>query len=91
VELVLGRFGIPYKRAVYGYGDKKGPTALTGKKVLPVLSGLDGVQLKKEHQGWLVFANFLGFLQRFGIKNANIVTALLCLLFCFLFWSKCGV
>mmetsp|Transcript_17544 Transcript_17544/g.28053 ORF Transcript_17544/g.28053 Transcript_17544/m.28053 type:complete len:261 (+) Transcript_17544:91-873(+) len=39
VELVLGRFKIPYERVVYGYGDKKGPVALTGKKVLPVLEG----------------------------------------------------
>jgi len=41
VELVLGRFGIPFERVVYGYGDMKGPVALTGKKVLPVLEGPD--------------------------------------------------
>jgi len=39
IELVLGTYGIPYERVVYGYGDKKGPTALTGKKILPVLEG----------------------------------------------------
>jgi len=37
VELVLGWRGLPYRRLVYGYADVDGPTALTGKKVLPVL------------------------------------------------------
>eukprot|EP00929_Paragymnodinium_shiwhaense_P009160 TRINITY_DN113218_c0_g1_i1.p1 TRINITY_DN113218_c0_g1~~TRINITY_DN113218_c0_g1_i1.p1 ORF type:complete len:304 (-),score=15.33 TRINITY_DN113218_c0_g1_i1:31-942(-) len=53
VELILGRFGIPYERVLYGYGEGAvpdacggtgynpggGPVALTGKKLLPVLEG----------------------------------------------------
>lgn len=41
VELVLGWHGRRYERAVYGYADVKGPTALTGKKVLPVITWRD--------------------------------------------------
>uniref|UniRef100_A0A7S4QPC7 GST N-terminal domain-containing protein n=2 Tax=Alexandrium monilatum TaxID=311494 RepID=A0A7S4QPC7_9DINO len=55
VEILLGRFGIPYERVVYGYGEgavpeacggtgynpEGGPVALTGKKMLPVLEGPD--------------------------------------------------
>lgn len=41
VELVLGWRGLRYDRAVYGYADVEGPTALTGKKVLPVLEWTD--------------------------------------------------
>ena len=37
VELVLGWLNVDYERKVYGYGDMEGPTALTGKKQLPVL------------------------------------------------------
>ena len=37
VDLFLGWQGVPYTRALYGYGDMEGPTALTGKKQLPVL------------------------------------------------------
>jgi len=53
VEMILGRFGIPFERVVYGYGEgavpdacggtgynpEGGPVALTGKKLLPVLEG----------------------------------------------------
>lgn len=38
VELVLGWHGLPYERVVYGYADVQGPTALTGKKLLPVIT-----------------------------------------------------
>lgn len=41
VELVLGWHGRRYERAVYGYADVEGPTALTGKKVLPVITWRD--------------------------------------------------
>mmetsp|Transcript_70 Transcript_70/g.158 ORF Transcript_70/g.158 Transcript_70/m.158 type:complete len:316 (-) Transcript_70:27-974(-) len=41
VELVLGWKGLSYRRLVYGYADVDGPTALTGKKVLPVLEWTD--------------------------------------------------
>ena len=41
VELVLGWHGKSYERAVYGYADVQGPMALTGKKVLPVITWLD--------------------------------------------------
>ena len=41
VELVLGWHGRPYERVVYGYADVQGPTALTGKKVLPVITWRD--------------------------------------------------
>jgi glutaredoxin 2 len=37
VELALAFLGVPYTRALYGYGDVKGPTQLIGKKQLPVL------------------------------------------------------
>ncbi len=42
VELALGWARVPYKRVLYGYGDMRGPTALTGKKQLPVLEFSDG-------------------------------------------------
>lgn len=50
VELLLGLYGIPYERVVYGYGEGAppekhgygaGPKTLTGKKMLPVLQGSD--------------------------------------------------
>lgn len=41
VELVLGWHGRSYERAVYGYADVQGPMALTGKKVLPVITWRD--------------------------------------------------
>ena len=37
VDLYLGFNNISYSRFVYGYGNLSGPTALTGKKLLPVL------------------------------------------------------
>ncbi|CAE7660585.1 grxB [Symbiodinium sp. CCMP2592] len=41
VELVLGWHGWQPKRLVYGYADVAGPTALIGKKMLPVLTWHD--------------------------------------------------
>jgi len=41
VELVLGWRGLQYGKTGYGYADVEGPTALTGKKVLPVLEWTD--------------------------------------------------
>jgi len=37
VELALAFLGVSYKRVLYGYGDVEGPTALCGKKQLPVM------------------------------------------------------
>ena len=42
VELVLGWHGLPYERVVYGYSDVAGPVALTGKKLLPVITWSQG-------------------------------------------------
>ena len=42
VELALGWAKVPYQRVLYGYADISGPTALTGKKQLPVLEFSDG-------------------------------------------------
>mmetsp|Transcript_118459 Transcript_118459/g.334968 ORF Transcript_118459/g.334968 Transcript_118459/m.334968 type:complete len:330 (+) Transcript_118459:71-1060(+) len=64
VEILLGRFGIPYERVLYGYGEGAvpeacggtgynpggGPVALTGNKMLPVLEG-EGVPVAEGARG----------------------------------------
>ena len=46
VELVLGWHRRRYARKVYGYADVTGPTALTGKKVLPVITWRDEANME---------------------------------------------
>ncbi len=62
VELVLGRFGIPYERVLYGYGDMKGPTALSGKKQLPLLEGLESVELPAGLRGIIESLDIVAYL-----------------------------
>lgn len=46
VELVLGWHRRRYARKVYGYADVTGPMALTGKKVLPVITWRDEANME---------------------------------------------
>lgn len=70
VDLVFGRFGIPYEREVYGYaegGDPAlggygvGPVPLTGKKALPVLEG-PGVPIMPGARGMPESLDIIAFL-----------------------------